>query len=153
MKGKKLKRFFKKWKSVKLIWWNGQKETKELGLCKGGLEIIEIRLEKISFLLCMFSPFLKKQGRIHGYPSRVRVGRGCVWGHFIILARAVSPMTAKKKNKQKTKKVKCDRPTDQRTNGPTKRGVESRSTRLKRERKITRWGRWRWREEDWRVKA
>ena len=24
-----------------------------------------------------------KQGRIHGYPSRMRVGRGCIWGYLI----------------------------------------------------------------------
>ena len=34
------------------------------------------------------------------------------------------------KDRKKQKKVKCDGPTDGRTNGPTKRGVESRSTRL-----------------------
>ena len=41
---------------------------------------------------------------------------------------------------KKTKKVKCDGPTDRRTDrptdGPTKRVVESRSTRLKRRRKF-----------------
>ena len=37
------------------------------------------------FLLCLII-FLRwtfeNQGWIHGYPSRVRVGRGCIWGHF-----------------------------------------------------------------------
>ena len=37
----------------------------------------------------------KEQGRIHGYPSRVRVGRGYIWGHFIIWAGTVRPKTAK----------------------------------------------------------
>ena len=41
------------------------------------------------------------------------------------------------RNRKKPKKVKCDGPTDGRTDGPTdgptKRGVESRSTRLKRQ--------------------
>ena len=41
------------------------------------------------------------------------------------------------KNRKKPKKEKCDgpadRPTDRWTDRPTKRGVESRSTRLKRE--------------------
>ena len=41
----------------------------------------------------------KKQGRIHGYPSRVRVGRGCIWGHSIIWAGAVRPKTAKTQKK------------------------------------------------------
>ena len=36
------------------------------------------------------------------------------------------------KNRKNPKKVKCDGRTDGRTDGPTKRGVESRSTRLKR---------------------
>ena len=58
---------------------------------------------------------------------RVRMGRGNIWAHFITWAGAVRPKTA---NPPKTK---CDGRTDQRTNGPTKRGVESRSTRLKRE--------------------
>ena len=69
----------------------------------------------------------------------MRVGRGRIRGHFIILAGAVRSETAKKNKK----KVKCDGKTDRqtdrqtdgrtdrRTNGPTKRGVESRSTRLK----------------------
>ena len=56
-----------------------------------------------------------KQGRIHGYPSRMRVGRGHNWGHQIIWAGAVRPKTTKKQ-----KIVKCDGRTDgrmdQRTN-------------------------------------
>ena len=36
-----------------------------------------------------------KQGRIHGYPSRVRVGRGHIWGHLVIWAGAVRPKSAK----------------------------------------------------------
>ena len=37
----------------------------------------------------------KEQGRIHGYPSRVRVGRGRNWGHQIIWAGAVKPKIPK----------------------------------------------------------
>ena len=45
----------------------------------------------------------KKQGRIHGYSSRVWVGRGLNRGHHIIWAGAVRPKTAKKtKTKQKS---------------------------------------------------
>ena len=43
---------------------------------------------------------------LHGYPSRVRVGRGCVWGHLIIWAGAVRPKTAV------TQKSVMDRRTD-----------------------------------------
>ena len=59
-----------------------------------------------------------KQGRIHGYPSRVRVGRGHIRDHSIIWAGAVRP-----KNKKKTKKVKCDGPMDRGTDGWTKHGI------------------------------
>ena len=37
----------------------------------------------------------EKQGRIHGYPSRVRVGRGHIRGHLIIWAEAVRQKIAK----------------------------------------------------------
>ena len=67
----------------------------------------------------------KKQGRIHGYPSRVQVGRG----HLRSLDHLGRSSEAKDCKNQR--KVKCYGPTDGRTNGPTKRGVESRSTRLK----------------------
>ena len=40
-----------------------------------------------------------KQGWIHGYPSRVRVGRGHIWGHSIIWAGAVRPKTTKTQKK------------------------------------------------------
>ena len=56
----------------------------------------------------------KEEGRIHGYPSRVRVGRGRIGGHWIIWAGAVRPKTAKTK-----KKVKCDGLTDGPTDGLT----------------------------------
>ena len=39
------------------------------------------------------------------------------------------------KDRKKQKKVKCDRPKDRQTDGPTKRGVELRSTQLKRAKK------------------
>ena len=64
--------------------------------------------------------FLVLQGLIQGYPSRVRVGRGCVWGHFIIWAGAVRPETAKNK---KSKGWQTNKWTNRRTYGPTKRGV------------------------------
>ena len=57
-----------------------------------------------------------KQGRIHGYPSRVRVGRGHNLGQWNIWAGAIRP----KKN-IKAEKVECDRRTDQRTDEPTVR--------------------------------
>ena len=54
----------------------------------------------------------KSQGRIHGYPSRVRVGRGRIWGHFIIWARAMRPKTAKTLNKVCWTNGPTDGPTD-----------------------------------------
>ena len=42
---------------------------------------------------------VREQGRIHGYPSRVRVGRGCIRGHSNIWAGVVWPMTVKTKTK------------------------------------------------------
>ena len=68
--------------------------------------------------------YMYEQGRIHGYPSRVRMGRGRNQGHHIIWAGAMRPKTIKKKQK----KVKCDGRTDKTTDGPTKWDVESRST-------------------------
>ena len=57
----------------------------------------------------------KKQGRIHGYPSRVRVGRvsdGA--GHWSIWAGAVSSKCSKT-----PKKLKGDQPTNQPPGQPT----------------------------------
>ena len=56
-----------------------------------------------------------------GYTATLTAGKGCIWVHFIIWAGALRLETAK------THKI---------TDGPTKRDVESRSTRLIR--------RWRW---------
>ena len=42
----------------------------------------------------------KEQGQIHGYPSCMRVGRGCILGHLIIWAELVRPKTARKKQGQ-----------------------------------------------------
>ena len=42
---------------------------------------------------------IKKQGWIHGYPGRIEVSRGRIWGHFIIWAGAVRSKTAKTKKK------------------------------------------------------
>ena len=77
------------------------------------------------FLLVPLNSYyiLTEQGRIHGYRSRVRVGRGHIWGHRTIWAGAVR---SKNRIHEKSKSV-TDRPTE----GQTKRGVESRSTRLK----------------------
>ena len=60
-----------------------------------------------------------EQGRIHGYPSRVRVGKGHNLGHQIIWAGAVKPKT---KNQ---KKVKCDGRTDGWTDRRTDQWTDS----------------------------
>ena len=52
--------------------------------------------------------------------------RGCTRSQLVIWAGVVRPKTSKTE-----KKVKCDGPTEGLTDGPTKQGVESRSTRLK----------------------
>ena len=44
-----------------------------------------------------FSHSWKKQGQIHGYPSRVRLGRGCFWVHLITWAGAMRSKIAKAK--------------------------------------------------------
>ena len=78
---------------------------------------------------------MRKQGRIHGYPSRVWVDRGRIWGHLVTWAGAVRAKTAKTKKCTRRIDGPTDRQTngrtDQRTDGRTKRGVESRSMRLK----------------------
>ena len=68
-----------------------------------------------------------KQGRIHGYPSCVRVGRGCIWGYLITWAGAVRPKTAKTQSKVWW----TDGGTNRRTDGWTDRqsGVKSRVAR------------------------
>ena len=48
----------------------------------------------------------KEQGRIHGFPSRVRVGRGHIWGHQSFWAGAV------RSKKQKKVVWPTDQPTD-----------------------------------------
>ena len=70
-----------------------------------------------------------KQGRIHGYPSRLQVGRGSdeidqlgSWAGAVI---PKPPINAKK--------AKCYRPTDGPTDGRTERVVESRACDLKQE--------------------
>ena len=57
-----------------------------------------------------------EQGRIHSYPCRVRVGRGCIWSNLIIWTGAVRPKTAKKLNV-----------TDRWTAGPTDRPTDGQS--------------------------
>ena len=52
-----------------------------------------------------------KQGRIHGYPSRVRVGRG-----GIELPEHLG-RSSEAKDRKNIKKVKLDRPTDRQTDG------------------------------------
>ena len=69
--------------------------------------------------------FHSKQGRIHSYPSGMRVGRGFFCGHLIIWAGAVKPKTVKKNKKNNVWW------TEQQTDGPTKRGIVSNSTQLK----------------------
>ena len=39
----------------------------------------------------------KKHGQIHRYPNRVRVGKGCIHGHYSLSAGAVSPKAVKTK--------------------------------------------------------
>ena len=74
----------------------------------------------------------EKQGRKHGYPSRVRVGRGHNWGHSTF---GQEQWGQKPQKPKKSKKWWTDGWTngriDQWTDGPTKQGVESRSTQLK----------------------
>ena len=87
----------------------------------------------IFFKLSRLEPKMtQEQGRIHGYPSRVRVGRGCIWGHLITWAGAVRPKTTKT---QKSKvwrtdgrtDQRTDRWTDRRTDGPTQWLIKSRA--------------------------
>ena len=59
-----------------------------------------------------------KQGRIHGYRSRVQVGRGYIWGHGPFRQEQWA-----KKNKI-IKKVNCDRPTNPPTDHPTDRQTD-----------------------------
>ena len=69
------------------------------GTCKlslKGTQTKRTRVCKISKLIFSSSVDFK-QGRTHSYLSRVQVGRGHIWGHFIILAEAVRAKTAKKK--------------------------------------------------------
>ena len=47
----------------------------------------------------MWNHQFDKQGRIHGYPSHLRVGRSYYWGHQIIWAGAVQPKTSKTQKK------------------------------------------------------
>ena len=71
--------------------------------------------------------FKSKQGRIHGYPSRVQVGRGRNLGHQIIWAGAVKPKTAKTPKHVSV----MDQWMDGWTDRPTKRVVMSRNTWLR----------------------
>ena len=64
----------------------------------------------------------EEQGRIHGYPSRVRGGQG----PYLMLVEHLGRGSIAK-NPINAKKVKCNG----RTAGPIKRGVESRRTRPK----------------------
>ena len=78
---------------------------------------------KISFFMKMQK--FRKQGRIHGYRSRVRVGRGHIWGNKTFWARAVR---SKNKNPKKSKMWPTNRPTDRPTD---KAGCRVAYTRLK----------------------
>ena len=68
-------------------------------------------IEGLNNLPFAFRTFLLIQlGRIHGYPSRVRVGRGSDGeGHWSIWAGAMSS----KRSKTPKGKMGIDRPTDQ----------------------------------------
>ena len=52
-----------------------------------------------NLLIEMHGYIMHQQGRIHGYPSRVRVDRDCNLGQCIIWAGAVRPEAAKTKKK------------------------------------------------------
>ena len=57
---------------------------------KEALPFVVKRFPSIVWSRFPFSKIItKEQGRIHGYHSRVRVGRGRYWGHQIIWAGAV----------------------------------------------------------------
>ncbi|MEE3021028.1 MAG: hypothetical protein VX367_00175 [SAR324 cluster bacterium] len=66
-----------------------------------------------------------KQGWIHGYPSRVRVGRGGYLRSPDHLGRS-----SEAKDRKNPKKVKCDRRTDRRTDGPTDRRTDKAGCRV-----------------------
>ena len=65
-------------------------------------------------LRSLINKILKKQGRVHGYPSRVRVGRGSDENNNHVLGKEQYCKTAPKRGE---KKVKCDGQTDGRTDG------------------------------------
>ena len=71
--------------------------------------------------LTLKSKMKHEQGRIHGYRSRVRVGRGHIWGHQTIWAGAVR---SENKIHKKSKMWPTDQPTD-------KAGCRVACTRLK----------------------
>ena len=70
----------------------------------------------IALLYLTAETYCKKQGRIHGYPSPMRVGRGHNWGQWSICAGAVRPKTTLRRRRR----VRwTDGPTNGRTDGPT----------------------------------
>ena len=106
-----------------------------LGFICGNFEDTEQNLEKVSRLApCDGTFYINKAG----YTAAAAGGEGPYLRSVEHLGRSGIA-----KNPINAKKVKCDgptdrrtdrptdRPTDGRTDGPTKRGVESRSTRLK----------------------
>ena len=70
--------------------------------------------KKADFLKRILSTLIQEQGRIHGYPSRVRVGRSSSGeGHWGIWAGAVRSKT------EKVKRGLTDQPTDRPTDRPS----------------------------------
>ena len=69
--------------------------------CKKNVKYMKSTILVLCICLCsllcaskrslMYKRNYKEQGRIHGYPSRVRVGRSCIGSHLIIWAGAVRP--------------------------------------------------------------
>ena len=66
-----------------------EKEMMILSLVFRFNHIYHLDKKKTHLLIWLQSRY--KEGRIHGYPSRVRVGRGCFWGYLIICADLVRP--------------------------------------------------------------
>ena len=81
----------------------------EVQLFKGHCQIDAVRniwmwmcpceLNSVNPRISVTANIYEKQGRIHGYLSRVRVGRGYIWGHQSIWAGVIGPKTAKKSNR------------------------------------------------------
>ena len=74
--------------------------TQKDGLKKHGIMwMTNLQLDQAGTTVGWAQAVMQKQGRIHGYPSRVRVGRGPNWGYQIILAGAAMPKKPKTQEK------------------------------------------------------